>query len=192
MIGIPYNTNCTLQPAPSVPPLSPAPPKKKKILSVDLHYVARFYKEINYYTEIGEVQTATIEFNGSLQVIDIDLLYMDGFLGEFKSIAMFSSFKNIMLSPYPNPNEIAPQAIEHTSVDLLSSPASDNYEMLTGAPSVSLAIEDDSLIPYSFKKEAIWLIDPSQISMQGIEDFDYKPTYVLYRFSGSLNSIRKK
>lgn len=191
MIGIPYKPICTTQ---SAPPATPAPPKAKKPLYLTLQYVPVLSvgnKSPLYPYGLGEVQTAGIELNGQQQVIEIKLPDTGGIRGEFKGLSVFSSMENVKLTPFPNPYGFE-FILKYTNLLLDTVPQETIFNLATGGADINLPNESDSLSPYFKKTQGTWLIDATHISLPGIEDLENQPTYVQYKLTGNLDSIRKK
>lgn len=188
MIGIPYKPICPTQSAPPV-----APPKAKKPLYLTLQYVPVLSvgnKSPLYPYGLGEVQTAGIDLNGQQQVIEIKLPDTGGIRGEYKGLAVFASFENVKLSPFPNPyDSFLILEFNNTLLDSISQQKL--YELVNEKGRVNLDNETDSLSPYFIKTQGTWLIDATLIPLSGIDEYENQPTYVQYKLTGNLDSIRK-
>lgn len=190
MIGIPYKPICTTQ---SAPPATPAPPKAKKPLYLTLQYVPVLSVGSNsplYPYGLGEVQTAGIELNGQQQVIEIKLPDTGGIRGEFKGLAVFSSMENVKLTPFPNPHGFD-FILKYTNLLLDTVPQETIFNLATTGADINLPYESDSLSPYFKKVQGMWLIDATLIPLSGIDEYENQPTYVQYKLTGNLDSIRK-
>jgi hypothetical protein len=190
MIGIPKPI-CTTQ---SAPPVAPAPPKAKKPLYLTLQYVPVLSVGSNsplYPYGLGAVQTAGIELNGQLQEIEVNLPDTGGIRGEFKGLSVFASFENVKLTPFPNPHGFE-FILKYTNLLLDTVPQETIFNLATGGADINLADEMDSLSPYFRKVQGTWLIDATLIPLSGIDEYENQPTYVQYKLTGNLDSIRKR
>lgn len=188
MIGIPKPI-CTTQSAPPV-----APPKPKKPLYLTLQYVPILSVESNsplYPYGLGDVQTVGIDLNGLLQEIEIKLPDTGGIRGEFKGLAVFASYENVKLTPFPNPyNSFFMLDFNNTILNDVSQ--QELSDLVKEKGHIDLPYESDSLSPYFIKVQGTWLIDATLIPLSGIDEYENQPTYVQYKLTGNLDSIRKR
>ena len=190
MIGIPYKPICTTQ---SAPPVAPAPPKAKKPLYLTLQYVPILSvgsKSPLYPYGLGEVQVVGIDLNGQQQEIEVKLPDTGGIRGEFKGLAVFSSMENVKLTPFPNPyNSFFMLDFNNTILNDVSQ--QELSDLVKEKGHIDLAYESDSLSPYFKKVQGTWLIDAT-LSPLSRDEYENQPTYVSYKFTGNLDSIRNK
>ena len=190
MIGIPYKPICTTQ---SAPPATPAPPKAKKPLYLTLQYVPILSvgsKSPLYPYGLGEVQVVGIELNGQQQVIEIKLPDTGGIRGEFKGLAVFASFENVKLTPFPNPyNSFFMLDFNNTILNDVSQ--QELSDLVNKKGHIDLPYGSDSLSPYFKKVQGTWLIDATLSPLSSIDEYENLPTYVQYKLTGTLDSIRK-
>lgn len=197
MIGILHKPKCMTQPSPPVvppvsPPAPPAPPAEKKpfVLRTDIVPLISVDPPSPLYAGLGKIQEVFISLDGQQNEIEIQLPNTGGIRGNFKNLSVYPSAENVTLTANHSGQIFH---LKGTRPDLYNLSAQEVFDLLNSDDSnrIRLEYESDSSSPFFIKSEGLWLIDATKVSVPGIEDLINLPTYVKFRFTGDLDSIRK-